>query len=156
MTPNITWTRRAEEKLGTALRRTQGQTQSPAKELADINKRLAGAFPHAADVVVLNHYVGFKHRPNEHILQVDVRQPNDDRTYVVKLAGHERLSREQSAWALCKITGANPVFMPLQAWPSRSRPPRSAHRDCVSGRPAAHRGGGDGVARSGDSAVCAV
>jgi len=124
MAPNITWTRRAEERLGTALRRMPGPNQSLADERADIARRLAGAFRQATDVIVLTYYVGFKHRPKEHILQVDVRQPDGAHTYVVKLADHERLSREQAAWAQCKITDANPVFMPLHACPDPAAPGR--------------------------------
>jgi hypothetical protein len=39
MAPNITWTRKAEERLGTALRRMPGPTQALAAELADIGQR---------------------------------------------------------------------------------------------------------------------
>ena len=122
MSPNIVWTRRAEARLATALRRTPGAPASLAAELVRIAGRLAVAFPQAADVIVLNYYVGFKHRPNQHILQVDVRQPGVSHSYVVKLADHERLNRELSAWNLCEITDANPVFMPLRDCPDPAHP----------------------------------
>lgn len=123
MSPNIVWTRRAEERLGTALRRTPGPAKTLAAELAAIAQRLTVAFPRAAHVIVLNYFVGFKHRPNEHILQVDERQPGKSHTFVVKLADHERLSREQTAWALCNLTDANPVFMPVLACPEDGQEP---------------------------------
>lgn len=122
MPPHITWTRRAEERLATALRRTNGPTRALAVELAGISQRLSAAFRHAADVIVLNYFVGFKHRANEHILQIDVRQPGASQTFVVKLADHERLSRERDAWASCKITDTNPVFMPLHAFVEADAP----------------------------------
>jgi hypothetical protein len=67
------------------------------------------------DVVVLNYYVGFKQRPAEHILRVDVHRTHTANTYVVKLAGSDRLARERDSWTQCGLSDTNPVFMPLVA-----------------------------------------
>jgi tetratricopeptide (TPR) repeat protein len=120
MPPNIVWTRRAEERLGRA----------PAtSELPDIARRLAAAFSEANDVIVLDCYVGFKRRPGENILRIDVRKTGESNTYVVKLANHQRLKSEQAAWTQCGLTGSNPVFMPLTACPD---PDHAGHLSAIA------------------------
>lgn len=117
MPPNVVWTRHAESRLGTALKRTvhpvASAVRDTAEELTAISARLALAFPDARDAIVLNYFVGFKHRPHEHILRVDLRYPNRAKTYVVKLAGADKLQRERLAWQSLRIDDTNPVFMPL-------------------------------------------
>lgn len=61
------------------------------------------------------YYVGFKPRPGEHIVRVDVHEPDGAHTDVVKFANHERLDREIQAWRQCSITDFNPVFLKLVA-----------------------------------------
>ncbi|HZZ79846.1 MAG TPA: tetratricopeptide repeat-containing protein [Gemmataceae bacterium] len=118
MPPTVLWIRAAEERLAAALRQTTQQVGTPQQAQADISARLAAAFPRAIHVVVLDYYVGFKHRPGEHILQAEVKRPGDTSSLVVKIAGPERLLREKKAWDHAKmVQGGNPVFMPLHACP---------------------------------------
>ena len=111
MPPHVTWTRRAERKAAASDRR-------------EIDTRLQTAFGQAGNVVVLNYYVGFKRRDGEHILRVDVREAEAAHTYVVKIAGHDRLAREYHAWKECRIDDPNPVFMPLHAVADPDKPGR--------------------------------
>ena len=134
VTPNVAWTGRAEQRLRTALHRTLADgfkgdfAAKVVATAAELAKLLQTAFPEARDVIVLNYFVGFTHRPGEHILQVDVRKP--DGNYVVKLADDRaRLIREKQAWDLCGITGNNPVFMPLTACPDDKKPVAIAYQD---------------------------
>ncbi|MGO9463904.1 MAG: TRAFs-binding domain-containing protein [Isosphaeraceae bacterium] len=126
MPPHVSWTRRAEQRCSAAL---QGEPELAlaCDDQAELVRRLQTAFADAIDVVVLNYHVGFKKRPGEHILRVDVHRPHAANTYVVKLAGSDRLARERDAWAQCGLSDTNPVFMPLLAVPD----PLDAGRLCA-------------------------
>ena len=111
---NVIWLQRAEKRLATALRKTPPEIDGPPPlDQAAISERLAQAFPQADVLVVLDHYVGFKHRRGEHIVQVELRESGVARKLVVKLAGPKRLAREHAAWKKCGIDGTTPVFMEL-------------------------------------------
>ncbi len=116
MPPHVSWTRRAEKRCNAALE-SEPNLVVARDDRAELVRRLQTAFADGIDVVVLNYYVGFKKRPGEHILRVDVFRPHAANTYVVKLAGSERLAREHDAWAQCGLSDTNPVFMPLLAVP---------------------------------------
>lgn len=120
MAPIITWTRRAEQQCVRAVARVP--ENATARETLD--RRLTLAFATARDVVVLNYYVGFKPRPREHIVRVDVHEAEAAFTYVVKIADHERLDREVQAWKQCGITDSNPVFLKLMAVADPEQPAR--------------------------------
>jgi tetratricopeptide repeat protein/uncharacterized protein associated with vWA-MoxR-VMAP ternary system len=115
---NIIWLQRAEKRLATALRKTPPEIDGPPPlDQAAISERLAQAFPQADVLVVLDHYVGFKHRRGEHIVQVELRESGVARKLVVKLADPKRLAREHAAWKKCGIDGTTPVFMELRGCP---------------------------------------
>jgi hypothetical protein len=126
MPPYVAWARRAEQRHTAA---SQGGLNVGAAQenRAELVRRLQVAFHDAVDVVVLNYYVGFKKRPGEHILRVDVYRPHAANSYVVKLAANDRLTRERDAWTQCGLSDTNPVFMPLLAVPD----PQDTGRLCA-------------------------
>jgi|GEM_PF-2955393 len=125
--PPVVWTHRAERRLQTLLIRVDGGHHGLAGRVEDINQQLAGAFPAAHAVIVLDFYSGFRTRRGEHILLVDIRGDAECGTSIVKLADdQERLQRELSAWRSCTpiCFAGNAVFMRLEARPTNETPPR--------------------------------
>lgn len=124
MPPTVVWTHRAERRLQDQLVRADGSAGGLGDALADADRRLAAAFPDAAAVVVLDQYAGFRARPGEAVLRVDVRCPHRPGTFVVKLGPDDKLRREHDAWRNCQPCGfsGNRVFMALEprAGPGRS------------------------------------
>lgn len=114
--PTVVWTHRAERRLQDHLIRAEGSAAGLARTLADYDGRLAAAFPGATAVLALDVYAGFRPRPGEVILRVDVRDDREPGTYIVKLAADERLAQELGAWAACRPVGfrADAVFMALE------------------------------------------
>jgi tetratricopeptide (TPR) repeat protein len=117
MPPLIAWARRADHRFRMAQRKIEAQLEpsdiQTQRNLLD--DKLKKAFGDALSVMILNYYVGFKVRRDEHILQVDVRLEGQSNSYVVKIAEHRRLESEKDAWEQCGLSDTNPVFLPLIA-----------------------------------------
>ena len=111
----VVWTHRAERRIQTHLIRADGGHAGLTGLVADVSERLAGAFPRADAVVVLDLYLGFRVRPGEYILLIDVRDREAPGTCIVKLADDARLAQEMDAWLACQPRGfrGNGVFMAL-------------------------------------------
>ncbi len=101
MPPAVVWTHRAERRLHSALLRAGVADASSPARTADIDARLAVAFHDAGRLVVLDLYLGYRVRPGQFILLVDVGEPQP-RTFIVKLADEERLRSECDAWMECR------------------------------------------------------
>ncbi len=99
MNPVVVWTFRGERQLHFLLSGLNSpQTQVAVQ--AELRSRLAMVFPTASAVIVLDMFFGFRQRPDEYTLLVDVRYPEERAggTGVVKLADDHRLRVEHDAW----------------------------------------------------------
>ena len=119
--PVVVWTHRAERRLHFALSRSENAVAVRPQRMADIDARLAAAFPQADHLIVLDLYLGFRPRPGEHVLLLDVRDQQRPDTFIVKLADEDRLRRECDAWRACRppAFSGDRVFMTQEV---RSRP----------------------------------
>lgn len=72
----------------------------------DLQEKLGKVFPTGRVVIVRDVYGGFRTRPKEHVLLVEVADSGDqDGLSVVKLGPTERLMKELAGWESCRPHG---------------------------------------------------
>jgi hypothetical protein len=121
----VSWTVRACRRLRAVLAEVacrQERTASAARpgvvdqKMARLNRILKQTFPGARQVVVQDEFLGFRRKDDVHILLVEVLDPKEPGTYVVKIGPAVRLQKEIAGWESCRPVGlrSDPVFLPLR------------------------------------------
>lgn len=118
--PGLVWLNRARRRLREGLVRQQVQSGKPAEMetvMRDLGDILKLAFPEAETVVVQDEYLGFRFRPGEHILLVEVPDADAAGNYVLKVKSQQKLEVEWNAWRDCLAAAPRHdlVFMTLRA-----------------------------------------
>lgn len=107
MSVGIVFSQTACRKLRDRLARQLSVNPSSLETtMEEIELKLTKLFPSARAVIVQDLYSGFRERPGEAILLVELTKSGDqDGVYVVKLGTEEKLLKELNGWRCCRPTG---------------------------------------------------
>jgi hypothetical protein len=108
--PVFQWTVKARRRLHSGLTGDQGMERIMGR----IEQVLASAF-NGAPMIVQDKMLGFRARPNQHILLVEVSRGPLEGAYVVKIGPVGKLEQEIAAWDKCRPHGLrhDMVFLDL-------------------------------------------
>lgn len=113
--PVVVWTQRARWRLQNVLTPSELAAAALATHIDTLNATLVATLRDWGELVVLDLYQGYRHRPGEYTVLLDAEAGPEPGPRVVKLGPALRLDAEFTAWNSCRPDQftSNAVFMGL-------------------------------------------